>query len=414
MTTLRARLCDGCPAYAECWNGDISRAPRLLCDLVTQAVDWSDTDMEAGLFDDGVPTDLSRRCRRAAQLPDRVAGPLEDFARLRRAQIRRGGENRLISAQFLQAARLIDALAAEQARPIRLRDRQARRAAGVLERGGISVSDALLISGPRTELVLTLREGRWTDALAADAADQLNRAFGRVYAPVSAAAGRTMRFTRLPRLMARVGAASVSRDPDSPSGDSCATAMLDDERLLALICDGMGSGESAARESAATARLLGRFLAAGADPALAVETVNALMVNSAAEDMFSTVDLLLLDLSDGAATFLKLAACPALIARGGTLQRVEGGRLPLGILDRVEPAATQTRLQPGDTVLLASDGVMDAADPDALQSLLLAPADDMTALAQSVLTLAAHPPHPHPDDMTAICVRVEERSPERG
>ena len=41
---------------------------------------------------------------------------------------------------------------------------------------------------------------------------------------------------------------------------------------------------------------------------------------------------------------------------------------------------------------------------------LLSPADDMTALAQSVLALAAH--NPHPDDMTAICVRVQTRTEE--
>ena len=408
MSQLRARLCADCPGYAECWNGAANRAPRLLCDLVGMAVDWSETGMEAGLFEDGAPADLSRRCRRGRQLPERVGEALEEFARRRRTELKRGGENRLISAQFLQAAQLIEGLADEQARPIRLRDRQARRAAAVLERGNIALSDAMLVSGPRTELILTLREGRWTQPLARDAADRLNRAFGRVYAPETAW-GRTMRFIRLPRLKATAGAASLSRDPEGPSGDSCVAAMLDDERLLALICDGMGSGEAAARESRAAARLLGQFLSAGAGVPLAVETVNALMLGSSSEEMFSTVDLMLLDLSTGMADFLKLAACPALIARGGAVRRVEGGRLPLGILERVEPAATQARLQPGDTVLLASDGVMDAADPDALEALLLTPCDDMNALCESVLDLAARAARDHRDDMTVICVRVEER-----
>ena len=409
MTRLRACLCDGCPGYGDCWNGGDNRAPRLLCDLAALAVEWSDTDMSLPLFGEGVPHDIARRCRRSRQLADRVGEALEDFARRRRAELKRGGENRLISAQFLQAAQLIEALAREQARPIRLRDRQAKRAAAVLERGGVCLSDALLLSGPRTELILTLREGLWNDALAARAAGLLSHAFGRVYAPESAAAGRTMRFLRLPRLQARVGAASVPREAGSPSGDSCVTARLDDGRLLALICDGMGSGEAAARESGAAARLLERFLAAGSGVPLAMETVNALMLGSAPEDMFSTVDLMLLDLSTGMADFLKLAACPALIAREGEVRRVEGGRLPLGILEKVEPAATQAQLLPGDTVLLASDGVMDAADPDALQSLLLTPQEDMNALSESVLALAREGAGSHPDDMTAICVRIALR-----
>ena len=186
------------------------------------------------------------------------------------------------------------------------------------------------------------------------------------------------------------------------------TAMLDDERLLVLICDGMGSGDAAGRESARAARLLGRFLAAGADWGLAVETVNAMLVNVSAEDMFSTVDLMILNLSTGMAECVKLAACPTLVARGGVVERIEGGRLPLGILERVQPAASRARLMPGDVLLMASDGVMDAADPEALEALLTGPADDMNALSEQVIALVQQG-GAHRDDMTAVCVRVEER-----
>jgi stage II sporulation protein E len=183
--------------------------------------------------------------------------------------------------------------------------------------------------------------------------------------------------------------------------------MLDGDRLMALICDGMGSGAAAAGESARAAALIGRCLAAGADWSLAIETVNAMMLNCAPEDMFSTVDLMLLDLSTGMAEFMKLAACPALIVHGETVQRIEGGRLPLGILNRVTPAASRVRLMAGDTVLLASDGVMDAADPRALEALLTAPGDDMNALSEGVMALAQAADGPR-DDMTVVCVRLRE------
>ena len=403
---LREKLCADCPGYAACWTEENNRGARLLCDLIAQAVGWSDGAAETPLFEDGVPTGIARQCRRGRQIPERVGEALEDFARTRRAELKRGGENRLISAQFLQAQRLVDAMAGEQSRPIRLRDRQAARAAGVLERAGIRVADALLIAGQRTELVLTLREGRWSAALAQAAAARLAGAFGRVYAPEEAW-GATMRFVRKPRLAADVGVVSMPRDADAPSGDSHIAAMLDDERLMVLICDGMGTGEPAARESAQVARLLGRFLAAGAEWGLAIETVNAMMLNTASDDMFSTVDLMLLNLSTGMAEFMKLAACPALIVRGDSVQRIEGGRLPLGILDRVTPAASRARLAVGDVVLLASDGVMDAVDAQALEALLTSPEDDMNALSEKVLALAQASGDCR-DDMTAVCVRICE------
>lgn len=411
MGELRDRLCEGCPAFDGCWAGEGNRGARVLCDLAALAVRWSESAGDAPLFEEGVPSDLARRCRRSRTLPDRVGGALEDFARRRRGALRRDGENRLISSQFLQARRLLDGLAAAQARPVRVRDRQAARAAGVLERAGIALSDALLLSGRRASLVLTLRDGRWTSDLAARAAGVLERTFGRVYVP-EGAGGRTLAFARLSRLRAATGVASVPREAGAPSGDSALCTVLDGDRLLAVICDGMGSGEAAARESAAAVRLLGRFLAAGADWPLAVETANALMLSAGADEMFSTMDLLLLDLSGGLAEFVKLAACPALISRGGAVERIEGGRLPLGILDRVEPAACRVQLAEGDVVLLASDGVMDAADPDALEALLADPGEDMNALAERVLRLAdgANGDGVRSDDRTAVCVRLERRA----
>ena len=402
MARLREELCEGCPGYGDCWAGEANRGARLLCDLVALAVEREDC---LDLFGEGVPVEWSSRCRRARLMPDRVGELLSDFARARRDELKRTGENRLISAQFLQAQQLIEALVAEQEQPIRLRNREARRAAAALRRADIDIVDAMMLTGRRSELVLTLREGRWSEALAEKASTWLRRAMGAGYAPAGGW-GRTLRFVRQPAMAAEIGAGSASRDPDAASGDSHLTAMLDDERLLVLICDGMGSGEAAGRESAQAARLLGRFLSAGADWRLAIETVNAMLLNIAAEDMFSTVDMLILNLSTGMAECMKLAACPTLIARGGELQRIEGGRLPLGILERVQPAASRVRLMPGDVVLMASDGVMDAADPAALEQLVADYSGDMNALSEQILALAQSSGGRR-DDMTAVCLRVK-------
>ena len=402
MTSLRERLCDGCPGYGECWAGTENRGARLLCDLVALAV-----TQEGDLFEEGVPPDLQRRCRRSRLFEERVGPLLSDFADARRSQLKRGADNRLISAQFLQAQALLDGLAEEQSRPLRLRDAAARRVTSALARAGIDIAEALSIPGSRAGLALTLREGRWTEA----AANRAALCLGRDYR-VSGIWGNTLRARRVPKLSAEIGAGSASREPGAASGDSHLTAMLDDERLLAIICDGMGSGEAAGRESAQAARLLGRFLAAGAGWSLAVETVNALLINSAAEDMFSTVDMLIFDLATGMAELVKLSACPTLIARDGGVQRVEGGRLPLGILDQVQPAASRVRLMPGDVLLMASDGVLDAADPEAIEHLLIHAEGDMNALSEQILALAQSASQ-RPDDMTAICVKVVANQPAR-
>ena len=406
LNRLRERLCDGCADYAACWTGERDGGARFLCDLIADAVAGAGG---APLFEAEATPDLLRRCRRGRLIPERLQEPLEDFARARRAELKRGAENRLISAQFAQARQLLDGLAEREEAPVRLRTGLALRAAAALERAGVEAGSVLAASGPGAQIVAGLREGRWTPELARAAAAGLSAALGGVYAPAGPL-GRALRFRRRPRLGVASGVVCASREAGAPSGDSHLLCMLDDERLLALICDGMGSGEEAARESGLAVRLLGRFLRSGAETALAIETVNALLLNRGGEDMFATVDMLILNLSTGEAAFTKLAACPTLIARDGVVRRVEGGRLPLGILERVQSRACRVRLLPGDVLLMGSDGVMDAAGGAALEKMMLDSAGDMPALAHRVQAEAAAAcGEGRRDDMTAICLRVGVR-----
>ena len=328
---LRGRLCAGCGDYGACWAGERNRGARFLCDLIARAAARPE---DAPIFGEEVTPELLRRCRRGRLLAERTEDLLEDFARTRRAELRRGAENRLASAQFAQAQGLLEALAAGLARPA---------------------------------------------------------------------------YRRRSRLKVMKGAACASGCAGQMSGDSHLVTMLDERRLLALVSDGMGSGPLAAEESGLAVRLLGRFLRAGAGVNLAVETVNALLLNRGGEDMFATADILVLDLATGEAELTKLAACPTFIARGGEALRVEGGRLPLGILERVRPEPVRTRLMPGDAVLMVSDGVADAAGAEALEALLLeSPGEDPARLAERVLDLAgAACEGGRRDDMTAVCLIVE-------
>lgn len=406
IADMRARLCGGCPGYENCWTGSSNLGARFLCALIAQAVNWASGDLSEPLFEPEMPPDALRRCRRGRMIPERLTGILEDFARIRRAELKRGAENCLTSAQFLQAKQLLEGLAETQAKPVRLRDRQSARAAAVLERAGIPVETVMVLSSPRTEIIATLTDGRWNRKMTEIAKARLNRAFGRVYLPEEIC-GKETRFVRRPKFRAATGVGCVSRQAGVPSGDSHLIRMLDDERMLLIICDGMGSGEAAARESAAAVRLLTKFLSAGVECPLAIETVNTLLLNRGGEDMFATVDMLILDLSTGMGEFVKLAACPTLIARSGKIMRVEGGRLPLGILERVQPAISRVQLMPGDIVFMASDGVMDATDSEKLMETIVSCADGMSELVHRILSLTAgESARWRRDDMTALALKV--------
>lgn len=412
---MRLRLCERCSGYEQCWAGDDNRAVRFLCQLISRSIEWANGDHSQPLFGEEAPPEWMRMCRRGRSIPARLGEVLEEFARKRRTEMKRGAVNQLISAQFMQAQLLLRGLADAQARPVSVRGRYAARARAALDRTGIPTSEVIALRGVRQmEIIATLQRGCWSSALARRAAAGLSQVFGRCYEPGAGMGAMEMKFLRMPTLGATAAASCHSARAGVPSGDSHIIRLLEGDRLLLMISDGMGSGEAAARESAHTLRLLNRFLAADVEKTLALETVNELMLARTDADMFATVDLCVVDLANGTAEFTKLAAAGSMILRGGEVMTVEGGRLPLGILERVQPSVTRVRLEPGDVIFMASDGIMDGVDGGILRDCLIANgARTPDVLAEQIVDAVERWGEArHRDDMTVICARVTQRRSE--
>lgn len=216
-------------------------------------------------------------------------------------------------------------------------------------------------------------------------------------------------FAQAEPLQALMGVAARRKNGETVSGDAGAFFRTDSGLLYVLLCDGMGSGPEASRDSRLAIRLLERFLKAGVDPEWALRTLNsALALRSEEEGGFTTVDLLQLDLFTGEAALYKFGAAPTYLRRGASVNRVTGSALPAGLAagDRVAPDVTRLRLEPGDLVVLASDGVADRGEDQWLRAALAdfsggSPKD----LARELVSHGSTPD----DDRTALVMRVERR-----
>ena len=174
----------------------------------------------------------------------------------------------------------------------------------------------------------------------------------------------------------------------------------------------MGTGEAAREESERAVRLIWRFLAAGVEPEAALKAANALLIRRGAGDMFATVDLCLIDARAGRARFWKLAASRSLLVRGGEAQIIEGGRLPLGVLEGVTGTCEEVDVREGDVIVMGSDGAMEAGEGALEDALAAAWALEPDRLSEALLRAAEEAGGGRRDDMTVLCLTAARaRSP---
>ncbi len=218
-----------------------------------------------------------------------------------------------------------------------------------------------------------------------------------------------IRWRQAEPLMAVAGVSACKKEGQTVSGDAGAWFKTEEGCLFVLLCDGMGSGPEAHRESTLAIRLLEKFLRAGIEPEDALETLNsALALRSEEEGGFTTIDLFALDLYTGEAGFYKLGAAPTYVRRKGAVNRVTGTALPAGLaVGGVD--VSKMRLEAGDSVIMISDGVASLEEDGWVKEALAAyDGNDPKSLAAALMD-ASGKREGATDDRTAVVLTVKER-----
>ncbi len=102
-------------------------------------------------------------------------------------------------------------------------------------------------------------------------------------------------------------------------------------------------------------------------PAQVVAHLNALVLNDMQTDQYLTLLLAVIDLDRGIATICQAGhPGPRLIDASGAVRELGEGGLPVGLFDDARFDAFVVLLQPGDRLLLMSDGVTELPDRDGM------------------------------------------------
>ena len=196
------------------------------------------------------------------------------------------------------------------------------------------------------------------------------------------------------------------------SGDCFLEFETEQARHYAVLCDGMGSGNRAHKESRMTAELLREFLQTGFLKDKALAMINAILALKGDDESFSTVDLFEFDTATGDAEFLKIGSAQSFIRHKGEVDTLSSQSLPVGILDEVRTTTINRRLSAGDLVIIVSDGVGEAGygvmKGEWIKRIIKNANCDMQSLADDILAEAVRRSSTEKDDdMTVIAMRIE-------
>ena len=146
-------------------------------------------------------------------------------------------------------------------------------------------------------------------------------------------------------------------------GDYYDIFQLSDGRTAFIIADVAGKGLGAAL---LTTMLQGALsgLRIGIEPAHIFGHINQFLFEHAEVQRFATMFLGILD-REGGFEFINAGhPSPFLIRRGEIAEPFGEGSFPVGLMPDVEYSISRARLSPGDILVLFSDGVTEAMDPD--------------------------------------------------
>ena len=168
--------------------------------------------------------------------------------------------------------------------------------------------------------------------------------------------GKKLSFISGDKYVMAIGSGETIKSKSQVSGDSILNIRLKDGKYLVAISDGMGSGQEAKKSSTQALRMLENLLLSGFDKNTSLELINTSLIN----EVFSTLDIAIIDLYKGTIEFIKSGACPTYIKNKKKVQIIKSNTLPAGIIDVNDVQTFDKDISTGDIMLMCSDGILDS------------------------------------------------------
>lgn len=421
MNAVAERSCASCHRQKACWEDKFFHTYKMM------------TDMMTAVEEDRIPTAKeqprawSTHCVKSAQVLSVMQHQYELYHNnmLWKKQIY--DSRQLVADQLLGVSQVMEDLSKEikrEGQTLHLQEEQIREA---VEGLGLSIQGVDIVSLEEGNVSIEVYHsfGKGFDECRKIIAPLLSDILGEHIAvkseqsPARSGEPTMVTFGSAKQYEVETGVAGAAKGGDLLSGDSFSLVELSSGKFAVAISDGMGNGERARQESSAALSILQQLLQSGMDEQLAVKSVNSILLLRSSDEVYATVDLAIVDLYTAQTTFMKIGSTPSFIKRGKEVIPVTANNLPIGILQDIDVDFVSMQMQPGDTLVMMSDGIYDAPGHAVNKELWMKriigemQTDDPQEIADTLLeTVVRYHEGEIIDDMTVLVARIDKHQPE--
>jgi sigma-B regulation protein RsbU (phosphoserine phosphatase) len=147
-------------------------------------------------------------------------------------------------------------------------------------------------------------------------------------------------------------------------GDYFDVIVLSGAHTLIALADVSGKGMAAALLSANIQALVRSVSTVEPDPLVLAGQINQHLCRHTPSDFFATAIFLLLNRDSGELTYVNAGHNPPAIFSNGAIKTLQATGLPLGLFTDAAYETGSSRLDPGDSLLLFTDGLTDSISGD--------------------------------------------------
>ncbi|MCD8337836.1 MAG: SpoIIE family protein phosphatase [Lachnospiraceae bacterium] len=379
---VKERVCVKCQKEETCWGDAYFSNCRMLYDCLREME-------QSGTFSPEQEQYLRKNCGRSGQMSLALRAGYEEARNQLLWSNRMLEQRQAAGEQIYQTAELLRQTAQSFAGAAGAEQRVAKKLRRELQYLNVELDDirAFARETDKTEYYLTahavnrsiwsggalwkdypvLRLGKRTQVVSArSVAEALSESCGEKMCPApDCRAGVTdvpMIFHFVPETNYQLfcGVARVTKTGEMVSGDNYTLLQKDNGKILMSLADGMGSGTEANRESEKVIELLEQFLEAGFPQETAVRLINSCMLLQNGSQMFSTIDLCMVDLYNAKCDMIKFGAAATFLIDEKEIEVIRSGALPPGVMQQSDYESLHRTLKSGESIVMMTDGVSDA------------------------------------------------------